>query len=81
LAVSVIEISWRARSTYAAARCRIEADFPGWGVWQSDTGRWWAFRTAADPLTIDQLRAGRRLIVHAETVDALHTAIRDEVTI
>jgi hypothetical protein len=53
----------------------IEEEFPGWGVWRSDTGRWWAFRTAADPLTIDQLRAGCRLLVHADTGVALRAAV------
>jgi hypothetical protein len=53
----------------------IEAAFPGWGVWRSDTGRWWAFRTAADPLTIDQLRAGCRLLVRADTGAALRSAV------
>ena len=57
----------------------IEAEFPGWGAWQSDTGRWWAFRTAADPLTIEELRAGRRLIVRADTAEELRTAIRSEL--
>lgn len=58
---------------------RIELDFPGWGVWISDTGRWWGFRTSDRPLTIDQMRAGCRLIVQADTFDALHSAIQAEV--
>ncbi|SEG71132.1 hypothetical protein SAMN04489712_109244 [Thermomonospora echinospora] len=58
---------------------RIEDEFPGWGVWRSDTGRWWAFRTAARPLTIEQIRAGCRLIVQADTVDRLRAAILDEI--
>ena len=53
----------------------IEEDFPGWGVWRSDTGRWWAFRTGADPLTINQLRAGCRLLVRADTGAALRSAV------
>ncbi|MFG1998439.1 hypothetical protein ACGFNU_04750 [Spirillospora sp. NPDC048911] len=57
----------------------IELEFPGWSAWRSDTGRWWAFRTAADPLTIEQLRAGRRLIVQADTVEELHAAVRAEI--
>lgn len=63
----------------AAAMHDIESRFPGWGLWRSGTGRWWAFRTAADPLTIAQLRAGCRLLVHANTLDALREAIRTEV--
>jgi hypothetical protein len=58
---------------------RLEAEFPGWRLWISDTGRWWAFRTSACALTIEQLRAGRRLIVQADTSDALYSAIRAEI--
>jgi hypothetical protein len=28
----------------------VEADFPGWHVWTSDKGRWWATRTGAGAL-------------------------------
>ncbi|MGI5224114.1 hypothetical protein [Actinoallomurus sp. CA-142502] len=58
---------------------RLEAEFPGWRLWISDTGRWWAFRTEACALTIEQLRAGCRLIVQADTSDALYSAIRAEI--
>jgi hypothetical protein len=58
---------------------RLEADFPGWRLWVSDTGRWWAFRTARRALTIDQLRAGCRLIVQADDSDALYSAIKEEI--
>jgi hypothetical protein len=57
----------------------IKEEFPGWGVWRSDTGRWWAFRTAADPLTINQLRAGCRLLVQADTGAALRSAVHAAV--
>lgn len=56
----------------------IESEFPGWGVWHSGTGRWWAFRTAANPLTIAQLRAGCQLIVQANTPEMLREEIRTE---
>jgi hypothetical protein len=58
---------------------RLEAEFPGWRLWISDTGRWWAFRTSACALTIEQMRAGCRLIVQADTADALYSAIRVEI--
>ncbi|MGI5165974.1 hypothetical protein ACQEU3_16585 [Spirillospora sp. CA-253888] len=57
----------------------IEARFPGWGAWHSDAHRWWAFRTSADPLTIDQLRAGCRLLVQADTHAELCRAISAEI--
>ena len=28
----------------------LEADFPGWHVWRSSAGRWWATRTGAGAL-------------------------------
>ena len=40
----------------------LEADFPGWHVWRSSAGRWWATRTGAGaqwergslvPMTVD----------------------------
>lgn len=61
-----------------AESAAIEGDFPGWAVWLSDTGRWWAYRTQADPLTIGQMRAGCRITVQAETPTELRTAIRAE---
>ncbi|GAB2802538.1 hypothetical protein GCM10027176_03870 [Actinoallomurus bryophytorum] len=63
-------------STGVVEMGRLEAEFPGWRLWISDTGRWWAFRTSACALTIEQLRAGCRLIVQADTSDALYSAIR-----
>lgn len=64
---------------HSAVLGRIRVEFPGWGVWLSDTGRWWAFRTAVGALTIGQLRAGCRVLVLADTVGALHSAIAAEV--
>ncbi|GAB3674783.1 hypothetical protein GCM10027589_44810 [Actinocorallia lasiicapitis] len=58
---------------------RIEAEFPGWGVWRSDADRWWAYRKAHSALTLEQLRAGCRLIVQADTGDQLRAAIRHEI--
>lgn len=58
----------------------IESEFPGWGVWHSGTGRWWAFRTAANPLTITQLREGCQLIVQANTPETLREGIRAQIS-
>lgn len=58
----------------------IESEFPGWGVWHSGTGRWWAFRTAANPLTIAQLREGCQLIVQANTPETLREGIRAQIS-
>jgi hypothetical protein len=70
--------STTASSDDAAIIREIESEFPGWGLWHSGTGRWWAFRTAANPLTISQLRAGCQLIVQANTPDTLRGEIRTE---
>lgn len=56
----------------------IRHEYPEWGVWRSGTGRWWAFRTGLNPLTIAQLRAGCRLIVQADTLGDLRDMIRTE---
>jgi hypothetical protein len=64
--------------TPAAATAKaIEADFGGrWGVWLSDTGRWWAARTGA--LTSDQLNAGCVPFIQASNPDELTERIRQQ---
>jgi len=47
-----------------------------WGVWQSDTGQWWAART--QPLTASQLAAGGVPFLRAATPDELKQAISEE---
>lgn len=55
----------------------IEAEFAGrWGVWLSDTGRWWAARTAT--LTSDQLNAGCVPFIEADTPGELTERIRQQ---
>ncbi|MQA83142.1 MAG: hypothetical protein GEV03_00570 [Streptosporangiales bacterium] len=56
----------------------LHREYPEWGVWRSGTGRWWAFRTGYNPLTISQLRAGCRLIVQAESLSELRELMRTE---
>lgn len=54
----------------AATADAIEAGFGGrWGVWLSDTGRWWAARTG--PLTSAQLNAGCVPFLEADNPDEL----------
>lgn len=36
----------------------LEAEFPGWHIWRSDAGRWWATRTGVVPRR-EPLGAGR----------------------
>ena len=63
--------------TVAATIAAIEADFGNrWGVWQSDTGQWWASRQKA--LTADEITAGCVPFLQADTLDELKQRIRDE---
>jgi len=48
----------------------LEAEFPGWHVWRSNTGRWWATRTGA-VLRREDLGIGRVMTVDADDVGSL----------
>lgn len=64
-------------SNVAATAAGIEAEFDGrWGIWLSDTGRWWAARV--QPLSADDLTAGCVPFLQADSPDELSDRIRDE---
>jgi hypothetical protein len=44
---------------------QIEADFPGWHIWRSNAGRWWATRTGS-VLRREDLGTGRVMTVDAD---------------
>ena len=44
---------------------QIEADFPGWHIWRSNAGRWWATRTGY-VLRREDLGTGRVMTVDAD---------------
>ena len=44
---------------------RTEATFPGWHIWRSNTGRWWATRTGT-VLRRENLGTGRVMTVDAD---------------
>jgi hypothetical protein len=44
---------------------RIEAEFPGWHVWLSSAGRWWATRTGS-VLRRENLGTGRFMTLDAD---------------
>jgi hypothetical protein len=48
----------------------LEAEFPGWHVWRSSAGRWWATRTGA-VLRREDLGTGRVMTVDADDMSAL----------
>jgi hypothetical protein len=59
----------------------LEAIFGGrWGIWLSDTGRWWATRRAA--LTAAELAAGCVPYLRAETESQLaeHIQAQEELS-
>ncbi|HEX3716193.1 MAG TPA: hypothetical protein VHV09_25600 [Trebonia sp.] len=43
----------------------LEAEFPGWHIWRSNAGRWWATRTGAVPRR-DDLGTGRVMTLDAD---------------
>ena len=62
------------------ALAAVEADFPGWHAWGSNTGRWWATRTGQGarwdaceqvPMTVD---AGDEAGLRAELAGLAETA-------
>jgi len=54
----------------------IRAVFPGWNVWRSDQGRWWATRTC--PLRPSRWPVGYALTVTADDAAALSSAISSQ---
>jgi hypothetical protein len=58
----------------------LEAAFGGrWGIWLSDTGRWWATRRS--PLTAAGLTAGCVPFLRADTPDQLAERIQAQETL
>jgi hypothetical protein len=64
--------------TAAAETARaIEAAFGGhWGVWLSETGRWWGARS--EPLTGEEVNAGCVPFVQAETPSELTARLHEQ---
>jgi len=55
---------------------QVEADFPGWHIWHSNAGRWWATRTGFVHRR-EELGAGRVMTVDADD----ETGLRDQLTV
>ena len=49
---------------------QVEADFPGWHIWHSNAGRWWATRTGMVARR-DDLGTGRVMTLDADNAAAL----------
>ncbi|WP_030164659.1 hypothetical protein [Spirillospora albida] len=61
---------------FAERKAAIEEDFPGWQVWRSDAGRWYATRSG--DLTDAQLRAGYAMTVAADDAAGLRALLREQ---
>jgi hypothetical protein len=59
------------------AAAELEAQFPGWHVWPSSAGRWWATRTG---IVLDRtaLGEGRVMTVDADDTEALRTRLASQ---
>ncbi|MGI5203500.1 hypothetical protein ACQEU6_18250 [Spirillospora sp. CA-108201] len=57
-------------------KAAIEGDFPGWQVWRSDAGRWYATRSG--DLTDAQLQAGCAMTVAADDSGGLRRTLLDQ---
>ena len=44
---------------------QLEAEFPGWHIWRSNAGRWWATRTGS-VVRRDELGTGRVMTLDAD---------------
>lgn len=55
----------------------LEAEFPGWHIWRSNAGRWWATRTGAVLRRAD-LGSGRVMTVDADDDGALREQLANQ---
>jgi hypothetical protein len=53
---------------------QLEAEFPGWHIWRSNVGRWWATRTGS-VLRREDLGTGRVMTVDADD----ETTLREQL--
>lgn len=51
----------------------LEEEFPGWHVWQSELGRWWAVRTGAGAQWKD--RTGTAMTVDADEEEGMRAEL------
>lgn len=56
----------------------LEGEFPGWHIWRSNAGRWWATRTGSVPHR-DDLGTGRVMTVDAEDEVGLREQLATQV--
>jgi hypothetical protein len=61
---------------FAIIKATLEADFPGWTVWRSDVGRWYATRGGI--LTDQQLLSGLAMTLAADGPEELRGLLNDQ---
>ena len=58
----------------------IEAEYPGWHIWRSNAGRWWATRTGL-VLRRDDLGTGRVMTLDADDEPGLCAQLARQVSL
>ncbi len=58
----------------------LEAEFPGWHIWHSSAGRWWATRTGS-VLRREELGTGRVMTVDADDEASLREQLATQATL
>jgi hypothetical protein len=58
---------------------QLEAEFPGWHIWRSSAGRWWATRTGSVPRR-DDLGTGRVMTLDSDDEGGLHDQLVAQAT-
>ena len=58
----------------------LEAEYPGWHIWHSNAGRWWATRTGS-VLRRDDLGTGRVMTTDADDEAALRAQLIAQVSL
>jgi hypothetical protein len=59
---------------------QLEAAFPGWHIWRSNAGRWWATRTGL-VLHQEDLGTGRVMTLDADDERSLRDQLTSQVTL
>ena len=59
---------------------QLEADFPGWHIWRSNAGRWWATRTGS-VLRGEDVGTGRVMTLDADDERGLRDQLGAQVTL
>jgi len=58
---------------------QLEAEYPGWHIWHSNAGRWWATRTGSVPRR-DDLGTGRVMTIDADDETVLRVQLATQAT-